>query len=102
MQQIQIPKLRKTNTLVSINKVDRNLPNKSVKRIYESGAKLLGIITNSRKKDKYNSDSNYYGAYADYASVDSSEENETLKDSKKENDLPNDDKELNLEHKSKL
>ena len=36
--------------LVSINKVDRNLPNKSVMRINDSGAKLLGIITNTRNE----------------------------------------------------
>ena len=52
-------------------------------------------------KDKYNKDSNYYGDYADYASVDSSKKMKSQRILKKQRFVFR-YKELNLENKSKL
>ena len=72
--------------LVSLDRVDRGLPKEAVARIRTSGVPLLGIVTNSVKKDMHNSSNRYgygygygryggYGgySYASYANFDSNE-----------------------------
>lgn len=50
--------------LVSLDRVDRGLPQESISRIRSSGAPLLGIITNALKEEKQSSAYGYgYGKY---------------------------------------
>ncbi len=50
--------------LVSLERVNRDLPAESIKRIAKSGVPLYGIISNSVSSDRVNS-SNAYGAYGE-------------------------------------
>ena len=49
--------------LISIGKVDRNLPKDSLKRLTESGAKVLGYLTNSINQEKTFGNLYGYGNY---------------------------------------
>ncbi|MDA9889431.1 polysaccharide biosynthesis tyrosine autokinase [Synechococcus sp. AH-224-G16] len=53
--------------LVSLNRVDRNLPKESMNRLLSSGVPLLGVVTNAIKEDKSASGAGYgkygYGKY---------------------------------------
>ena len=88
--------------LVSINKVERNLPKKALKRINDSGSKLLGVVTNTRNEDKYNKEFNSYADYANYASVNPSQENEISNTSNQAEDLSSVKEETKLENKLKV
>ena len=70
--------------LVSLGGVDRSLPKESVARIQNSGAPLLGIVTNALKTEKQSSAYGYaaydtYSAYGYYA--ENAQETQTSKDS---------------------
>ena len=50
--------------LVSIDQVDRRLPHESVSRIISSGAKVLGVVTNSLKKGSAHNTGSSYAYYS--------------------------------------
>lgn len=62
--------------LVSLNKVDRNLPTEAIKRIEAAGAPLLGIVTNARTTTQESQSAYGYGrkgyGYGSYRSGDAS------------------------------
>jgi Mrp family chromosome partitioning ATPase len=47
--------------LVSLDRVDRNLPKEAIKRIQASGASLLGLVTNAVKPESAQADGYGYG-----------------------------------------
>jgi capsular exopolysaccharide synthesis family protein len=53
--------------LVSLDRVDRNLPKEAIKRIEASGASLLGLVTNAVKPESAQADGYGYG-YGKYGS----------------------------------
>lgn len=57
--------------LVSLNRVDRSLPQQAINRIKSSGVNFLGCVTNAIKKTKISSSAYSYGGYG-YAEYQSS------------------------------
>ena len=55
--------------LVSLGRVDRNLPIESLARIRSTGAPLLGVVTNAIKEEERSSNSTLYQRYG-YAEID--------------------------------